>query len=509
MHDKETLLNQGLDGAGLGQELPVTTTNGPISTTKFETGRNVNKINLRYGDPSAPIEFREHPMDNPKVAIDCHPEKGLGVYANEFIKQGELVASFDPRYGCVFQAQTIQDLGWTWIIDRVVQIGENRFLAHHGLGEHLNHSCDPNCGLIDGYKVQGLVEDAVGIITMRDIQPGEELCWDYGMSENSNWKMTGCLCGSPNCRGTVTANRDLPPEVREKYKPYTLEWIKNQTITGGCKIDSLEKNYRIDNYLSPIDDEVVSEVADFFREIFSNDWKNYAACVDCEVGQPGGMRVSAREVYANKDKSIPLEVIDFAKILPDCPCCKGKMIRFIDAEKTLAKFRNKFKENAVLTVLRDESDKVSGMIFGNVCTLKEAFESEEWKHPHAYAAMQDPRLFRDFNKFYSELRHQIEISGYSGPTIETDFPIFLSNCAAIDPVARGKGYLPQLMREHINAIPKSYTDNLGIIGEVERNSKFHLILKKVGLIDAGDLLGQNHLILFGSLSDFVNGVKDY
>jgi len=40
-------------------------------------------------------------------------------------------------------------------------------------GDLVNHSCDPNCGLVG----------AVLVVAMRDIEPGEEITFDYAMSD--------------------------------------------------------------------------------------------------------------------------------------------------------------------------------------------------------------------------------------------------------------------------------------------------------------------------------------
>jgi SET domain-containing protein len=78
----------------------------------------------------------------------------------------------------------------------------------------VNHSCDPNCGIHDRFK----------IVAMRDIAPGEEVTWDYGMTENYIWRMK-CTCGSPLCRKTIGSYKTMPRAIRKKYKGYISEWL--------------------------------------------------------------------------------------------------------------------------------------------------------------------------------------------------------------------------------------------------------------------------------------------
>lgn len=59
---------------------------------------------------------------------------------------------------------------------------------------HVNHSCAPNAVL----RIrQGRAE----FYAMRDIDPGEEICADYGESHHEG--RLRCRCGAPNCKGRL------------------------------------------------------------------------------------------------------------------------------------------------------------------------------------------------------------------------------------------------------------------------------------------------------------------
>jgi SET domain-containing protein len=65
----------------------------------------------------------------------------------------------------------------------------------------INHSCDPNC---KAYEVDG----RIFIKALRDLMPGEELFYDYGLVIDERYtpklkKEYECRCGSPNCRRTM------------------------------------------------------------------------------------------------------------------------------------------------------------------------------------------------------------------------------------------------------------------------------------------------------------------
>jgi hypothetical protein len=61
----------------------------------------------------------------------------------------------------------------------------------------LNHSCAPSCDA-------ELQEGRIWIIARRDIQPGEEITFNYGY-DLENYRDYPCRCGSPQCVGYIVA----------------------------------------------------------------------------------------------------------------------------------------------------------------------------------------------------------------------------------------------------------------------------------------------------------------
>lgn len=82
------------------------------------------------------------------------------------------------------------------VIDAGVGGNEARFI---------NHSCDPNCR-------SETRRGRVHIWSMRNIEPGEELTYDYnltrdGISDGEAYTRYACDCGSPKCRRTMLASK--------------------------------------------------------------------------------------------------------------------------------------------------------------------------------------------------------------------------------------------------------------------------------------------------------------
>jgi len=148
-------------------------------------------------------------MDSKKVVVRKTPRHGRGVFARATIRKGEVIAAFDG---------TIYDFDYEkWsddLYNHAIQFEKRRWRDSKGIARLINHSCDPNCGIHDLFKV----------VAMRDIAPGEEILWDYGMTENYTWRMK-CTCGSPLCRKTIGAYRTIPSSIRKKYKGYISAWL--------------------------------------------------------------------------------------------------------------------------------------------------------------------------------------------------------------------------------------------------------------------------------------------
>ena len=152
-------------------------------------------------DPTLPFEIRPSPM------------QGLGAFATRFIPAGTRLIEYagarmtpeeaDARYPDVEGARYHTYLfaidgedGEEVVIDAAVDGNDARFI---------NHSCDPNCdAVVDGGRLW--------IETIRDVQPGEELAYDYAFVLEERHTPAAkrrypCNCGASRCRGTMLAKK--------------------------------------------------------------------------------------------------------------------------------------------------------------------------------------------------------------------------------------------------------------------------------------------------------------
>ena len=126
---------------------------------------------------------------------------GRGVYAKKFI----------PKDTCIIE-YTGQRIPWASVSDDTDDactyyfgIEDGDVVIDPSVGGNearwINHSCDPNCEAIEE-------EDGrVFIHALRDIQPGEELFYDYKLEVDDRTQEVEeeapCHCGTDSCRGTL------------------------------------------------------------------------------------------------------------------------------------------------------------------------------------------------------------------------------------------------------------------------------------------------------------------
>ena len=141
--------------------------------------------------------------------ISGSPIQGLGAFATQPIKKGTRIIEYagqrltpeqaDERYPDDERERhhtylfAIDD---EIVIDAAVNGNDARFI---------NHSCDPNCdAVIEGGRIW--------IETIRDVEPGEELAYDYAYILEERHSPAAkrrfpCHCGSEKCRGTILARK--------------------------------------------------------------------------------------------------------------------------------------------------------------------------------------------------------------------------------------------------------------------------------------------------------------
>jgi len=140
-----------------------------------------------------PIEVRRSAIHGRGIRATRRIQPGMRVieYVGERISAAEAGARYDDD---------AMDGHHTFLFE----VDEDTFIDAGRRGNEarfINHSCDPNCASY-------LQDGRVYIETIRNVQPGVELTYDYSYTRDgrraAGWaELYRCRCGAANCRGTM------------------------------------------------------------------------------------------------------------------------------------------------------------------------------------------------------------------------------------------------------------------------------------------------------------------
>lgn len=149
-----------------------------------------------------------NPSNNLAVEVRQTGDKGQGVFStrnfakNEIVIVGKPVSESDVR---------------TW---QTLQMDIDTHVRMDVPFELVNHSCDPNCGLklnkFNGYN----------LVALKSIRAGDEITFDYCMSEWISIAVESCQCNSDICRKTIRGGKFLSDDILNKYDGYIAPYYK-------------------------------------------------------------------------------------------------------------------------------------------------------------------------------------------------------------------------------------------------------------------------------------------
>lgn len=136
-----------------------------------------------------------------------------GLFAVKKIEKGEVVVVFGGQALTLTEVQKLPPSRRKYAL----QVEDQVFLysEHDGPGDWVNHSCDPNVGF----------EGQVVLVAMRTIEAGEEICFDYAMSDTADYDEFQCTCGTSKCRNFVSKDDWRRPELQDRYQGYFARHI--------------------------------------------------------------------------------------------------------------------------------------------------------------------------------------------------------------------------------------------------------------------------------------------
>ncbi len=154
---------------------------------------------------------------------------GYGVFAREPILVGTIVL--------VYGGIVITEEEFNALPDELqhfpFNVADGLFLAPRdmndlGVGERVNHSCDPNIGF----------SGQINLRALRDIESGEEVTFDYAtcVASEEGAFVLNCECGAPTCRSVVTGRDWMLPDVQKRlfanFQPFLQEKVRGVEVAG-------------------------------------------------------------------------------------------------------------------------------------------------------------------------------------------------------------------------------------------------------------------------------------
>ena len=161
---------------------------------------------------------RAHSYLSPKCEVRQTADRGgHTVVANQAIRKGELIVVWS---GKLVDGDELQSLPAD-VRRYSLQVEENHYLVSLSDCEppdFVNHCCTPNAGLAG----------QISLVAMRDIQAGEEVTYDYAMSDGSSYDEFPCGCGSRHCRGRVSGDDWLRADLWKRYAGYFSPYLQRR-----------------------------------------------------------------------------------------------------------------------------------------------------------------------------------------------------------------------------------------------------------------------------------------
>ncbi len=166
-----------------------------------------------------------------RLLLKDSPIEGLGVFVRMGFRPGELISVIQGEKISIPELKDRYRRGVERISDPL-QISERLYLHMYEPFIHINHSCDPNTAVVG----------ETNLVALRPIEKGEELTFDYSLTEwtwnrfgeYAEWNMQ-CACNSQSCRGNIGQFPSVPLRLKAQYFRRSLlpDFIIRKVIKTG------------------------------------------------------------------------------------------------------------------------------------------------------------------------------------------------------------------------------------------------------------------------------------
>ena len=141
--------------------------------------------------------------------------EGKGVFVNEDVRKGDIICDIDGE----IKEREIKSESGSRKFANWIGMGKNLWLnPNKTIFRYLNHSCDPSVA-ITGTKT---------LVALRDMKKGDEVTFDYSLTDTDMYWEMECHCGSEKCRHIIRPIYSLPTEVFANHYPHIPEYFQKE-----------------------------------------------------------------------------------------------------------------------------------------------------------------------------------------------------------------------------------------------------------------------------------------
>lgn len=149
-----------------------------------------------------------HQMFNYKNINIEKSRTGYGIFAKKDFLKDEEIFEIKGKLMTLNEDEDIDEK----IRNNAFRFSKDKYISPQGeIGDFLNHSCNPNSGIIK-------IRSKLLLIAVRNIKKGEEITMDYStiIADDDIWEMN-CNCGEKECRSIIKNFGALSKKLKEKY----------------------------------------------------------------------------------------------------------------------------------------------------------------------------------------------------------------------------------------------------------------------------------------------------
>lgn len=175
----------------------------PIVAKAQRRSKYLSRVQVLHGASNQPLDYLY-------VAETTHT--GRGMFTHRAFSMGDHTCAITGKilnYVMRTREDALRYPNW-------YQLDEDIWCDPDYPFNYCNHSCDPNCVVV-----------GLSMIALRDIQPGDELTFDYSVIDSTEpWEME-CRCHNANCRGIIGSIQFLPREIFARHEPYLSPYFRS------------------------------------------------------------------------------------------------------------------------------------------------------------------------------------------------------------------------------------------------------------------------------------------